>query len=95
MNLSQSKSIDHPIVLRISIAVFVGTEGVGDAFEGINNGTRKVVGWIYLPLRSKEKRLSAVKGSGSDDLNTQFDDDPLRCSDKSQGRGGYHWDRRM
>ena len=42
--------LDHPLVLRVAIAVLVRTESVGDTLVGVDDGARKVIRRIYFPF---------------------------------------------
>ena len=40
----------HPVILRVTVAVLVCTESVGDALDGVDDGAGEVVGGVDLPL---------------------------------------------
>jgi hypothetical protein len=50
VDLTKSKRINHPLILRVAIAVFVGPQSVGHAFDGIDDWAGKVICWVDLPL---------------------------------------------
>lgn len=47
---SDAESGDHPVVLWVTVAVFICTERVGDTFDGVDNGTCEIVRRINLPF---------------------------------------------
>lgn len=40
---THAQRLEHPRVLRVSVLVFERAEGVGDAFQAVDDGTRKVI----------------------------------------------------
>jgi hypothetical protein len=50
---SQRQSLDHPLILRISVTIFVCPECMRDPFDGVDNGTSKVVSRVHLPFLSR------------------------------------------
>jgi hypothetical protein len=40
------EGLEHPRVLRVAVLVFERAEGVGDAFDAVDEGAGKVVGWV-------------------------------------------------
>ena len=53
------ESLDHPLVLGVTIAVLVGTESVGDTLDRVHDGASKVVSRVYLPLVA-DRAISGV-----------------------------------
>lgn len=52
LNGTKPKSIVHPHVLRIAVAILVCPQCMRYTLQGVDNGTGEVVGRIHLPLVS-------------------------------------------
>lgn len=50
---SKFQRLDHPIVLRVSITVFVCPQSMSNTLEGVNDGASKIVSGVDLPLVTK------------------------------------------
>lgn len=52
MDPSQVQGLQEPLVLGVTVTVLVCSEGVGNAFERVDNGTDKVVGRVHFEAGS-------------------------------------------
>ena len=59
VDLAKAESLDHPLVLGVTIAVLVGTESVGNTLDRVHDGASKVVSRVYLPLVA-DRAMSGV-----------------------------------
>ena len=50
MRLSQPELINKPVVLVVAVHVLGSSQGVGDAFDRIDNGAGEIVSWIDIVL---------------------------------------------
>lgn len=50
MNFAEVQSVEHPVVLRVTVPVFDGPQGMCDALHRVNNRAGEVVGWVNFPL---------------------------------------------
>jgi hypothetical protein len=50
MNVAKSECVNHPLVLRVPITVFVSPESMGNTLYRINGRAREIVGRVNLPL---------------------------------------------
>jgi hypothetical protein len=50
VNFAKSEGLNHPLVLRVPITVFVSPESMGNTLYRINGRAREIVGRVNLPL---------------------------------------------
>ena len=49
VDFTEVKNVLEPLILGVSVAVLVCAEGMGDAFEGVEDGDAEVVGGVDFP----------------------------------------------
>jgi hypothetical protein len=47
---SQVKRFNHPLILRITIAILIRPQSMRYSFDGVHDRTSKVVCWVNLPF---------------------------------------------
>jgi hypothetical protein len=90
---AQVQSLDHPVVLRVTIAVLVRSESVCDTLQGVYDGAGKVIGRVYLPLIPKQS-ISILPRHENQSMNTQYGGGEAGYTYKSQDLEEPCWDCR-
>lgn len=50
MNVTKTQSFDHPVVLRISLAIFIGSKSMCNTLDRVYNRASKIIRRVYFPL---------------------------------------------
>jgi hypothetical protein len=50
LNRTNAERLNHPLILRVAIAVLVRTKCMRDTLERIHDRASEVVGWVDLPF---------------------------------------------